>query len=92
VPIVGEEELMTENKAFILWDPKDGDPPREEDGGFRTSGLVGVIGKDNVYFKAYAHYPSEKRPEDLEHVGTRIQGVTFRLSCEKGIYDVYRVR
>jgi hypothetical protein len=83
---------MTENKAFILWDPKDGDPPRDEGGGFRTSGAVGEIGQDNVYLRAHAQFPSLTRPEDLEYVGARIQGVTFRLSGEKGTYDVYRVR
>ncbi len=78
-------------KMFILWDPKDGEPPRNEDGSYLTSGCIGVIPADNVYFRAYAVYPGRKRPGDLEHVGDRICGVKYSLSGEKGVYDIHRV-
>ena len=79
---------------FILWDPRDGEPRRDEDGTFLTDGLIGRIGPNNPYVRGYAAY----------HEGTcfLLDGVpdldvgafavaTFSLSGSKGIYRVYRI-
>ena len=72
---------------FILWDPKDGFfHPRSS----RSSGVLGKIGPDNVYLTAYANYPDEKRPKDLE-VGESILNVKFSLSGTTGHYDIHRI-
>lgn len=73
---------------YILWDPKDGEPRRDEDGAFLTDGLIGRIGPDNVYLTAYAKVL--RTPIAELHVG----GVTeaeFSLSGSKGTYRIYRV-
>jgi hypothetical protein len=69
------------DKRFIIWDPSDGNPRREEDGAFISDGATGRIGMDNVYLTTYPKYRDgeEKRPKDLE-VGERIQGVIYSLS------------
>lgn len=73
---------------FIVWDEKIGPVPRSEDGGYMTSGLMGVIEEENVYLKSYAHYP-EKRPTELE-VHERCTA-TFGLSGSKGTYKIIRI-
>lgn len=81
---------MTEAK-FILWDPRDNFRPREDDDGNVVSdGVLGRMTQDNVYLTAYAEYPDNRRPADLE-VGESIKGVTYSLSGSRGVYDVYRV-
>jgi len=77
-------------KRFIIWDPRDGGPRRDEDGEIISDGLIGRVGTDNVYIKVYASYTSEPRIWDLE-VGQHTPGVIFNLSGQRGVYDVYRV-
>jgi hypothetical protein len=82
-------------KKFILWDANDGNPPRDEEGGFLTPGLIGVIDEGNVYLRSYAHYlPSGNKgivfPAALE-VG-QFTYSEFNLSGSKGIYQVWRVQ
>lgn len=82
-----------EMKKYILWDTKDGPyPPLDENGDINTSGLLGHIDRDNVYLRAYADGDAhlQETLDELE-VGQCRHGVIFRLSGEKGIYDVYRV-
>ena len=77
-------------KRFILWDPKDGEP-RKQDGEFISDGVLGRVGLDNAYIRIYPEFPEgTNRPENLE-VGESILEVTYRLSGSKGTYDIYRV-
>lgn len=83
-------------KKFILWDPRDGLPrygdwELGEGDKIVSDGLLGRIKEDNVYLTTYGEYPGEERPQDLE-VNAGIKGVVFRLSGEKGVYDIYRVQ
>jgi hypothetical protein len=75
---------------FILWDPKDGNPRKDEEGNINTDGILGKMGPDNAYLTAYPVYPDETRPRDLS-VGGRIVGVKYSLSGGKGYYDIIRV-
>lgn len=87
------EKYELEDRRFILWNRKDGpEPPRGEDGLIDTPGAVGEISLANAYLKTYANYPEGSRnPVDLA-IGECIVGVTYTLSAESGVYDVYRVR
>lgn len=84
-------------RKFIIWDPKRGDVPRSSDGGYLTSGLIGVIEADdpvihpwNVYLTAYPTFEEgSKRPEDLE-VHESI-AATYSLSQSKGVYQIIRI-
>jgi hypothetical protein len=79
-------------KKFILWDKRDNYRPRQDDDGNITSdGVIGRVDIDNVYIRVYAEYPGAMQPKNLE-VGQCISNVVFRLSGERGIYDVYRVQ
>lgn len=83
-------------KKFILWDPRDGLPrygdwELGEGDKIVSDGVLGRVKEDNAYLKIYAEYPGEMRPKDLE-VNEPIVGVVFRLSGEKGVYDIYRVQ
>jgi hypothetical protein len=83
-------------KKFIIWDPKDGLPRYGDwecgDGDkIISDGVLGRITEDNVYLTTYGEYPGEMRPKDLD-VNAPIGGVVFRLSGEKGVYDIYRVQ
>lgn len=78
---------MTE-KMFIIWDQKDGEPRRGDDGEFLTDGIIGRVGADNVYVRGYAAY-REGDHESLE-VG-QFAVADFSLSGSKGTYRVYRV-
>ena len=85
------DETMNEAR-FILWDPKDGEPYRNQDTGeITSSGILGEINLGNVYLMTYASYPGNVRPKDLA-VNERIQRVKFSLSRRVGYYDVWRVR
>jgi len=75
---------------FILWNPKDGEPGRDSSGHINTPGLIGVVGEDNVYISTYGGYPEGCRPENLR-AGHFIPGVSFSLSGQKALYDVWRV-
>ena len=95
----GPRCMCYEGPKYILWDPRDGDPRRAEDGEFISDGLIGRIGPDNVYLTTYADWPSVVLGggtkawldyRDLE-VGQRIRNVVYRLSGQKGVYDVWRV-
>lgn len=77
---------------FIVWDPKDGRPNRDDDGNINSSGLMGPTTLDNVYLSTYGAKPDgSKEYQDLE-VGECVRGVKFSLSGSKGIYDIYRVK
>jgi hypothetical protein len=78
------------DKLFILWDPKDGEPQRDKHGAIEASGLLGRITEKNAYLTAYAKYPDARRPADLE-VFQRLRGVEYNLSGSKGSYDIIRV-
>lgn len=84
---------MAENteKRFILWDYKDGNPPRTDDGGFNTDGIIGRVGLDNVYLATYGARPDGAPKYDDLEIGGCVRGVVFRLSGERGEYDVFRV-
>lgn len=77
-------------KRFIIWNPRDGAPFRDDEGNITSSGLVGRIGEDNAFLRAYAGWPDERRPGDLE-VGQRIEGVKYSLSVTTGHYEIWRV-
>ena len=78
---------------FILHSPeRHGLRPMEDDDGNITSdGALGRVTADNVTLKAYADYPTDVRPKDLE-VGGRIEDVEIAISGECDTYDIYRVR
>ena len=80
-----------ENWKYILWDVRYRRPPGAEGELAMQEGVMGQITGDNVYLRAYAEYPDDRRPKDLD-VGECIEKVKFRLSGETGIYDVYRVK
>lgn len=80
---------MTDDRRFVLWNlERDGELRYPDE---QTTGVLGQITLDNVYLRAYARYPDDRRPDDLE-VGERIEGVVYRMSGQRGVYDVYRVR
>lgn len=75
-------------RRFILWDShRDGELRYPDE---NSDGILGRLSLDNVYLSTYAKYPEGRRPEDLE-VGEHIIDVSFSLSGEHGLYDVYRV-
>jgi hypothetical protein len=78
-------------KQFIIWDPKDGRPSRD-DGRIVSDGCIGRIGLDNVYLTAYGAREHGSKTYDELEVGESVLNVTFRLSGQKGVYDIYRVR
>ena len=55
-----------------------------------SSGLIGVVGPDNVYIKIYPAYDGDKSPTDLE-VGEKIANAKYNLSGSTGYYDIVRV-
>lgn len=67
-------------KKYILWDEKDGPIPRGENGEYRSGGVLGVIGEDNVYLRAYAGRGRERIPSLEVHEQCR---VVYSLSGEK---------
>lgn len=75
-------------RRFILWDTRRDGELRYPDA--NTDGVLGRLSLENVYISTYAEYPADKRPEDLA-VGERIEDVVFRLSGDRGYYDMYRV-
>lgn len=79
-------------KQFIIWDPRDGSPHRA-DGSLISDGLIGRVGADNVYLRAYPQWPSLVTSETLKElrVGACIRGVRYNLSGTQGTYDIYRV-
>lgn len=79
-------------KQFIIWDPKDGDPRRNDSGEFISDGIIGRVGIHNAYMEIYAEFPEDSKSlKDLE-VGERVQGVKYSLSGTSGIYDIHRVK
>lgn len=78
-------------KKFIIWDPKDGDPRRNDSGEFISDGIIGRVGIHNAYMEIYAEFPEDAKPlKDLE-VGEAVRNVKYSLSGTSGIYDIYRV-
>lgn len=76
-------------KRFILWDAEKGEPRRDHDGSYLTSGAIGHVHEDNVYLTSYAIYPDARRPKDLA-VHERICGVRWAMSFTHGMYDIIR--
>lgn len=76
-------------KKFILVGP--GEPVHIEDGEPSTRGVLGILHEDNVYITAYAQWHEDSHNAKTIEVGERAQA-TYRLSGEKGTYDVVRVR
>jgi hypothetical protein len=83
-----------EKAKFILWDPKDGEPRTDEAGVITSDGIIGRVGRDNVYVRTYPVYDDVER--DIEgNVSLEVGGfavATFNLSGSKGRYRVYRVQ
>jgi hypothetical protein len=79
-------------KQFILWDEADGRPRRDESGEWVSDGLLGRVGLDNVYLRAYGARPEGASAYDDLEVGEAVHDVVFRLSGSVGRYSVYRVR
>jgi len=75
---------------FILCNSDGGEPRRDENGNYLTSGAVGAIDEANVYLTTYAKYPDERRPKDLA-VHERICGVEYSMSWTHGVYDIIRI-
>jgi hypothetical protein len=90
--LVAERKWRDTRPLFILFSREESHRPRVDDEGKITSdGVMGRITADSVYLTAYAKWPKgAKRLNDLE-VGECIQGVEYRLSGTRGVYDVYRV-
>lgn len=79
-------------KLFILWDRKDGpNPPRDEAGEILTSGVLGRLGRGNVYLTTYGARPDGSKTYDELELGEAVRNVRFSLSGSSGEYDVYRV-
>jgi hypothetical protein len=74
---------------FIIWDARDGEPQRNEQGEFLSAGLIGVVGPDNAYISIYANYDDDTSAKELK-VG-QFAVARFNLSGSSGIYRVYRV-
>ena len=83
---------MSDEKRFIIWDPKDGSPIRDSDGAFVSDGCVGRIGLDNAFLTAYGQRPKDSKHYSVLAVGEPVRNVVFKLSATGGCYDVYRVR
>lgn len=81
-------------KRFILWDPTDGEPRRDEAGEIESDGIIGRVTEGNVYLQAYGKFPEGPRVGDLAP-GEAIHGVRYNLSpgprAKGKLYDVYRV-
>lgn len=78
---------------FILWDPKDNYVPSTDEEGNEiiSDGVLGRLSPNNVYLTTYARYPDGAPALRELEVGECIKGVMFRLSGERGTYDIYRV-
>jgi len=74
---------------YIIWDQKDGWPTRNEEGGYTTAGILGILGPDNVYLTTYADYGDNKRHTELDL--NEWTTARFRLSGESKEYRIYRV-
>lgn len=87
-------DVPISERRFILWNTKNGAPPRGEDGRINTGGVFGELERGNVFLNGYAKYPRGFSDKSLEmlHVGGVIFGVKFSLSNEIGFYNVYRVK
>jgi len=83
-------DIPLSDRRFIVWDPKEGEPMRSEDGGYLSSGCMGVIpgSKDNPYLSYYGVWDG-RSPEDLG-VHERCR-VTYSLSGSRGDYVVIRI-
>lgn len=85
-----ERQRTMMDRRFILWDTKDG-AVRYDGDDIISDGVIGRVTINNAYLAAYAVYPDERRPKDLE-VGQSISSLGFHLSGGHGWYDLYRVR
>ena len=74
---------------FVICEYSDGSPI--ENGILVSTGVVGLIDKDNSFLTMAASYIGDKRPKDLE-VGEALHSVQFGLCDSLSICDVYRVR
>jgi len=79
-------------RKYILWDPRDGDPRRADNGAFISDGIIGRVTLDNVYIGVYAQWPDGAPSVQSLEVGQCIKGVRYGLSGSSGSYDVYRVQ
>lgn len=82
---------MTSDKRFILWNGPE-HPPRSNEGEYLTGGALGEITLDNVYLTTYGARPDGSKNYNELEIGECVRGVVFRLSGERGEYDIYRVR
>lgn len=86
-----QQDIPMSDRRFIIWDPKYGEPMRSEDGGYLSSGCMGVIpgSTENPYLSSYGTWTEGRKPEDLGiHERCR---VTYNLSGSKGDYLVIRI-
>lgn len=70
-------------RRFIIWDPRDGHHRPD------SNGIIGRVGIDNAYLRAYAAWIDGKTAEDLK-VGESTLA-KFSLSGTHGTYLVVRV-
>lgn len=86
-----QQDIPLSDRRFIVWDPKDGEPRRTEDGGYLSSGCMGVIpgSSENPYLSSYGIWTDGRSPKDLG-VHERCK-VTYSLSGSKGDYVLIRI-
>jgi hypothetical protein len=87
--------MQGDEPRYIIWDPRDGEPRTDGDGEITSDGVIGRIGRDNVYLRGYAKYAdgTEYGPDGAPVLEPGQFAVAeFGLSGSKGTYRVYRVR
>lgn len=86
--------MTTESdKRFVIWDPKDGEIPHDEEGNINTGGVLGgAVGIDNAYIYIYPSIPKDemRRPATLS-LGEQLP-VRYSLSGESSAYLIVRVK
>jgi hypothetical protein len=85
-------EKVSEGRLFLLWKSGQDEPARAQDGEFLSTGALGWVCLDNVYLRSYGARPEGSKQYAELSVGESVRGVVFRLSGERGVYDVYRVK
>lgn len=91
----GPTFVRESSKRYILWNPRDGRPRRNEEGEIESDGVFGRIGCGNVYLTAYPGEMTRSgrraKIADLEENTVVPIEATYRLSGSKGTYEIFRV-